>query len=222
MAVQARQRLLAAAGELFYSEGVRAVGLERLLEESGVGRASFYRHFAGKDELVAAMLDDYDAEYRTWLRARVGELGHEPLAVFDAVAERAESTAFRGCAFINTMAEITDPADPIHTRAAAHKAAVTDYLAELLTSADAKSADRLARRWMLLLDGAVVTASYLKNVHAFAEAKSIARADLAAQSPKPPHHASDGTGDRSRRRGAVSAPEVHTCRATPGTSFKSE
>ncbi|MBP2382491.1 TetR/AcrR family transcriptional regulator [Brachybacterium sacelli] len=88
MAVKARQRLLAAAGELFYSEGVRAVGLERLLEESGVGRASFYRHFAGKDELVAAMLDDYDAEYRTWLRTRVAELGNEPLAVFDVECSR--------------------------------------------------------------------------------------------------------------------------------------
>ncbi|MFC5379156.1 TetR/AcrR family transcriptional regulator, partial [Brachybacterium sacelli] len=182
---KARQRLLAAAGELFYSEGVRAVGLERLLEESGVGRASFYRHFAGKDELVAAMLDDYDAEYRTWLRTRVAELGNEPLAVFDAVAERAELTRFRGCAFVNTMAEIANPADPIHARAAAHKAAVTGYLAELLTAAGVEPADRLARRWMLLLDGAVVAASYRQDVQAFAEAKSIASPDLVTQPPKP-------------------------------------
>jgi AcrR family transcriptional regulator len=185
MAVQARQRLLAAAGELFYSEGVRAIGLDRLLEESGVGRASFYRHFAGKDELVAAMLDEYDSEYRTWLRTRVAELGNEPLAVFDAVAERAERTHFRGCAFLNTMAEIADPADPIHTRAAKHKAAVSDYLAELLTAAGIEVADRLAPRWMLLLDGAVVTASYQQNAQAFAEAKSMASADLAAESTNP-------------------------------------
>ncbi|MFD2028532.1 TetR/AcrR family transcriptional regulator [Promicromonospora aerolata] len=184
MAVKARQRLLETAGKLFYSEGVRAVGLERLLEESGVGRASFYRHFASKDELVAAMLDDYDAEYRTWLRTRVSELGNEPLAVFDAVAERARLTRFRGCAFINTMAEVTDPDDPIHCRAASHKAAVTDYLAELLDTAGIEAADDLAGRWMLLLDGAVVTASYRQNGRVFAEAKSIASAVLAAKSPK--------------------------------------
>ncbi|MCP2252064.1 transcriptional regulator, TetR family [Prauserella aidingensis] len=181
MAVKARQRLLAAARELFYSEGVRAVGLDRLLEESGVGRASFYRHFAGKDELVAAMLDDYDSEYRTWLRARVAELGGDPLAVFDAVAERAELTRFRGCAFVNTMAEIADPDDPVHMRAAAHKAAVRDYVAELLTAAGVGAADRIAARWMLLLDGAVVTAGYQRNVQAFSEAKSMAGADLAAE-----------------------------------------
>lgn len=178
MAVKARQRLLTAAGDLFYAEGVRAVGLERLLDESGVGRASFYRHFTGKDDLVAAMLDDYDAEYRDWLRTRVAELGNEPLAVFDAAAERADATRFRGCAFLNVMAEIADPADPIHARAAAHKAAVTDYLAELLTGVGIDPAAELAYRWMLLLDGAIVTAAYQRDVRPFAEAKSLAGSTL--------------------------------------------
>ncbi|WGP06199.1 TetR/AcrR family transcriptional regulator [Bacillus subtilis] len=183
MAVKARQRLLTAARGLFYAEGIRAVGLERLLAESGVGRASFYRHFASKDDLVAAMLDDYDTEYRTWLHERVTELGNEPLAVFDAVAERAEAAGFRGCAFINTMAEVADPTDPVYARAAAHKAAVTDYIAELLGRAGIQQPDSLASTWMLLLDGAVVTASYQQSAHPFAKAESMAAADLTAQTP---------------------------------------
>ncbi|WP_028662792.1 TetR/AcrR family transcriptional regulator [Saccharomonospora halophila] len=178
MAVRARARLLAAARELFYSEGIRAVGVERLLEASGVGRASFYRHFGSKDDLVAAMLDDYDVEYRTWLRTRVGELGGDALAVFDAVAEHAEQSHFRGCAFLNTMAEIADPADPVHARVAAHKSAVTGYLAELLTDTGVEAPDHVAARWMMLLDGAVVTASYRKDATAFSRAREIATRDL--------------------------------------------
>ncbi|MFP5022938.1 TetR/AcrR family transcriptional regulator [Pseudonocardia phyllosphaerae] len=197
MAVKARHRLLATARDLFYAEGIRAVGLERLLAESGVGRASFYRHFGSKDDLVAAMLDDYDSEYRTWLRERVAELGNEPLAVFDAVAERAESTHFRGCAFINTMAEIADPADPVHARAAAHKSAVTDYIAELLSRhAGAERAKSMASTWMLLLDGAVVVASYQQVLHPFAEAKSIAAAGLTDL--RTPKSGSSGNGVQVR------------------------
>ncbi|WP_026455009.1 TetR/AcrR family transcriptional regulator [Saccharomonospora iraqiensis] len=180
MAVRARERLLAAARELFYSEGVRAVGVERLLEASGVGRASFYRHFDSKDDLVAAMLDDYDVEYRTWLRTRVAELGGDPSTVFDAVAEHAEQSHFRGCAFLNTMAEIADPDDPLQARVAAHKSAVTDYLAELLTNAGVEASDHIAARWMMLLDGAVVTAGYMQDATPFSRAREIATRDLSA------------------------------------------
>ncbi|MEU6238022.1 helix-turn-helix domain-containing protein, partial [Kitasatospora sp. NPDC047058] len=68
MATQARARLLSTAEDLFYAEGVRAVGVDRILTESGVGRASFYRHFAGKDDLVVAVLQGRDERWRQWLR----------------------------------------------------------------------------------------------------------------------------------------------------------
>src|ERR1700754_2329559 len=103
MATHARERLLRTAEQLFYAEGVRAVGVERLLTVSGVGRASFYRHFASKDDLVVAVLRNYDEAWRGWLTQRVQELGGDPLAVFDALAERFASADFRGCASINTM-----------------------------------------------------------------------------------------------------------------------
>src|SRR5689334_19509381 len=114
MATRARERLLDAAEELFYADGIRAVGLERILTVSGVGRASFYRHFAGKEELVVAVLRRRDERWRQWLAERVAELGGHPLAVFDVIAEGFGRQDFRGCAFINSMVESADPDSPIH------------------------------------------------------------------------------------------------------------
>src|SRR5436190_23651368 len=101
MATHARERLLDAAEELFYAEGIRGVGVERILAESGVGRASFYRHFQSKDELVVAVLRARDERWRLWLDEAVTAHGGGPLAVFDALAERFAAVDFRGCAFIN-------------------------------------------------------------------------------------------------------------------------
>lgn len=90
MATHARERLIEAAKELFFAEGIRAVGVERLLADSGIGRASFYRHFTGKDELVVAVLKERDTSWRRWLAAEVDARGGAPLAVFDALAQDAE------------------------------------------------------------------------------------------------------------------------------------
>ncbi len=161
MATRARQRLLATAEDLFYAEGVRAVGLERLLSESGVGRASFYRHFASKDDLVLAVLTERDERWLAWLREAVeavDEPADRPLAVFDALAQRFARKDFRGCAFINTMIEVADPDAPAHRVADRHKRRVIEYLGELLTAAGRTDAEELAGEFALLIDGAIVTA----------------------------------------------------------------
>src|ERR1700754_865043 len=132
VATQARRRLLETAERLFYAEGTRAVGVERILEESGVGRASFYRHFASKDDLIVAVLRRRDTAWREWLATRVEALAStahaKPLAVFDALEERFGWQDFRGCAFINTIVETADPASAAHAVAIEHKSAVIDYL----------------------------------------------------------------------------------------------
>ncbi|ADB48853.1 TetR/AcrR family transcriptional regulator [Conexibacter woesei] len=180
MATRARDRLLQAARDLFYAEGIRAVGVERLLDRSGVGRASFYRHFDSKDALVVAMLRGYDEEYRAWLQARVAELGGEPLVLFDALAERAEQSGFRGCAFLNAMAEVSDPDSAVHRMGVEHKRAVTAYVAALLDEAGYADHDALARQLMVLMDGATVTAHYERTTDAARRARAAAAATLAA------------------------------------------
>lgn len=157
MPANARDRLLQTAEELFYAEGIHAVGLERLLAVSGVGRASLYRHFSGKDELVAAVLRRRDEDWRAWLEAWVEDHGGGPLAVFDALAEGAEEEGFHGCAFINAMAETGDPGSEVYRLATEHKRRVTVYVHGLLTQAGHPRSDELAEEFALLMDGAIVT-----------------------------------------------------------------
>ncbi|KOU00004.1 TetR family transcriptional regulator [Streptomyces rimosus subsp. pseudoverticillatus] len=181
MPTNARERLVRAAEDLFYAEGIRAVGVERLLATSGVGRASFYRHFASKDDLVVAMIDGYGRRWFDWLHAAVAERGGTPLALFDALAARFASDDYRGCAAINTMVEIADPASAAHRAAAAHKATLTSYVAELLTGAGyARGTRELAEQLVLLIDGAQVTALRERSAAPALRAKAVATALLAA------------------------------------------
>ncbi|GAA1270789.1 TetR/AcrR family transcriptional regulator [Kitasatospora nipponensis] len=178
MATHARDRLLDAAEELFYAEGIRAVGVERILVESGVGRASFYRHFAGKEDLAVAVLQRRDQAWRAWLAERVDALGGGPLNVFDALGERFARADFRGCAFINTMAETADLGSATYRVAAEHKERVTAYVAGLLDRSGHDDAVSLARRFVLLMDGAIVTALRERATAPAQEARAIAEVML--------------------------------------------
>lgn len=172
---------MSTAEELFYAEGVRAVGVERLLEVSGVGRASFYRHFSGKESLVLEVLRDRDRRWRAWLAEAVATRGGTPLSVFDALAERFESADFRGCAFINIMVENADPDCAVHRLADDHKRAVTHFVAGLLAGAGHTEPDELAAQFVLLMDGANVTALRTRDAEPAYRAKSVAAALLATR-----------------------------------------
>lgn len=183
MATQARKRLMESAEQLFYAEGIQAVGLERLLSVSGVGRASFYRHFASKDDLVLAMLRGHDQAFREWLKQRVNELGGGPLVVFDALAERSDWSNFRGCAFINAVAEIADPSSPVFQIAREHKEAVADFLSECLRAIGYSDVQRLAWQLLLLIDGATVTMLRERTNAPMYQAKRIAEMLLEVSRP---------------------------------------
>jgi AcrR family transcriptional regulator len=174
MATRARERLLATADDLFYSEGVRAVGVERLLEVSGVGRASFYRHFSSKEDLLLAVLRSRDERWRAWLEAAVTARGGEPLSIFDALAEQFTSPEFRGCAFINAMVEDTDLGSPVYQLVIEHKRVVAEYIASLLTEAGHADARRLGEQFLMLMDGAHVTALRTRSAQPAYQAKTIA------------------------------------------------
>ncbi|PDP87427.1 TetR family transcriptional regulator [Glycomyces fuscus] len=174
MPTRARDRLVEAAGELFYAEGIRAVGVERLLAASGVGRASFYRHFSSKDELVVAMLRGYGERWCRWLEEEVEARGGSPLAVFDALADSFEDPGFRGCASINAMVEAADPRSPAHRVAAESKRAVTDYVDGLLERAGQERHAELAEQFMILMDGAIITAVRERHGEPARRARAVA------------------------------------------------
>lgn len=164
MATRARDRLVETAERLFYTEGIRAVGVERLLADSGVGRASFYRHFAGKDDLVASVLRERDMKWRQTLEKTVAELGGGPLAVFDALGAMHEAGDCHGCSFNNAVAETAGTDDAVRRLAIAHKNAVADYVKGLLAGAGygprlgEDGMDEMAWRFVLLVDGASMAA----------------------------------------------------------------
>ncbi|MBT2212140.1 MULTISPECIES: TetR/AcrR family transcriptional regulator [Actinomadura] len=178
MPTRARERLVQAAEDLFYAEGIHAVGVERLLERSGVGRASFYRHFASKDDLVAAFLRERDETWRRALAEDVAARGDEPLAVFDAL-EAGFGDDYRGCSFINAMAEIADTDHAVYSLAEDHKRAVTGYVDGLLAKAGYAEHAELAEQFVLLLDGAIVTAQRLRTPEPARRARAIAETLLA-------------------------------------------
>src|SRR6266571_1035023 len=103
-----RRRLLAAAGKLFYEEGVHVVGIDRLIEEAGVAKASLYTHFGNKDGLIRAYLQEHlDARRKhvAQLLARYDSPGKRLLGMFDDAKAALDGTAFRGCTFVNASAE---------------------------------------------------------------------------------------------------------------------
>ncbi len=180
MPTRARDRLLSTAEELFYAQGTRATGVDQILETSGVGRASFYRHFASKDDLIVAVLQQRRERFRTGFEPRVAASGGHPLAVFDVLAERLDETGYRGCAFLNTMVEIPDPANPAHREAVEHKEELRAYFGELLAAHGYADADHeLSRRLLMLYDGASVTGLRERSPRAAADARAVAEILLA-------------------------------------------
>ncbi len=158
----ARERILDAASAAFYARGIGAVGVDAVVAEAGVAKATLYRHFRSKDELVEAFLRRRDRRWRDWLREAVERRSPDPagrpLAVFDALGEWFASDDFRGCAFINAAAEIADPAHPARAAVQEHKRLLGEYLEELLRAAGSPEPARDAGALLLLAEGAMVTA----------------------------------------------------------------
>lgn len=160
--IDLRQRVLDTAAELFYRDGVRAVGVDRIAAESGVAKMTLYYHFHSKDELVAAWLRRRDEEWMSWLEAAVRRRrGNRLLAVFAALREWFETPTFRGCAFVNVYGELGGSNPAAAEIVASHKRTLTEYLADLARQEGAPEPDAhaLARELLLLVDGAIVTAS---------------------------------------------------------------
>ncbi|OEU86115.1 TetR family transcriptional regulator [Streptomyces abyssalis] len=154
-----RDRLLATASALFYAEGIHAVGVERLITQASVTRATFYRHFGGKEELVTAYVEAQDAALRAQYE-EAAQLIDEPAGLLRAlvggISETVCGPGFRGCPFINAAAEYPDPATPVHRAVLAHRTWFRTVLLELLAAAGHSDPPWAARRLVMIRDGAMV------------------------------------------------------------------
>src|SRR5918997_838081 len=155
-----RQRLLAAAHELFYENGICATGVSAVAERAGVTKMTLYAHIPSKDDLVAAYLEDNDLRWREFLEESLSSYGDSRdrlMAVCDAYREYFTAREMRGCAFVNCAAEFPDPGHPARRVIRRHKAGVRERLWDLAAEAGAKEPEELAERLLVVLEGAYVT-----------------------------------------------------------------
>jgi AcrR family transcriptional regulator len=150
------------AWRLFYREGFRAVGIDQILAEAGVAKMTLYHHFASKEALIIAVLEERDLAFRESLTAHVEAAGRAParrlLAVFDWLEGWFGSEDFKGCVFIRALSEYPDPDHPIHQAAWCHKLGIQTLLDQLGWAAGAKDPKALAVSLSMLIDGAIVAA----------------------------------------------------------------
>lgn len=154
----ARERLLRTASELFYAEGIRAVGVDRVIEAAGITRATFYRHFPSKDDLVVAYLRAVHDAVRAGAGDRPGEARLR--RVVGSMSEMVCAPGFRGCSFINAAAEFADPQSPVHRAVADYRTWLTGVYVADLAGAGHPDPTGAAAHLMMLRDGAMV-AGYL-------------------------------------------------------------
>ncbi len=179
-----RERLLAAADELFYREGVHTVGIDRVIERAGVAKATLYSTFGSKEELIAAYLETRHDAMRERLRRAI-ERRRSPrarlLAPFDVQEQLAADESYRGCAFANATAETHGArAD---AAVAAYREWLRDTFAELAAAAGARDPKGLARQLHLLWDGAGQSARMDHDPAAARAARAAASALLDAALP---------------------------------------
>lgn len=155
---EARQRLLGTATRIFYSEGIHSVGVDRIIAEAKVTRATFYRHFPSKDDLILAYLREVHEIDRGAVDAVI-TTDSPPvaplLAIANSIAERIQSPGFRGCAFLNAAAEYPDTEHPVRQEIIAHRQWFLDTLTTLMAQVHEETAESAARHFVMLRDGAM-------------------------------------------------------------------
>jgi len=159
----ARRRLLDTATRLFYAEGIRAVGIDRIIAEAGVAKATFYNHFPSKDDLVLAYIEQQDRAGRD----AVSALPEQPpramiAAIMGRISEAVVAGGWRGCPFLNAAAEYPDPASPVRQAIDARRAWYHDSLRQLL-AADGDPAPSVTASLLVALSDGLLEAAYLDD-----------------------------------------------------------
>ncbi|HKQ49930.1 MAG TPA: TetR/AcrR family transcriptional regulator [Phycisphaerae bacterium] len=206
-----RDRLIETAGDLFYTTGFQAVGLDRILSAVGITKTAFYKHFESKDDLILAVLDRRDradiAEAIAHMRRHGGsDPRAQILAFFDLLADWFARPDFRGCFFMNAATEFPSAHDPIHLAAAAHGQHIAGELLLRVQAAGMPDPEGVTKQLMLLFSGAIAARHAGGVFDAAVTARLTAQALLSAQRSAPIHEARAArlpltpTGAKTRRR----------------------
>jgi len=183
--IDKRTLLIETALDLFYRQGIHAVGINEVLKASGVAKKTLYNHFESKEALIAATVEYRDQRFQAWLQQRLaGVMVGRPtieamfIAVDDWINERDPALGpFRGCFFINTSAEYSDDSCEIFQCCQRHKASIRAlfYKHALLALGDEEAAERLADSLVLLKEGAIVAGHLMQDKQAAVKARATAR-----------------------------------------------
>ncbi|MGW4914260.1 TetR/AcrR family transcriptional regulator [Streptomyces sp. NPDC004270] len=160
---EARERLLRIAGQLFYAEGIHTVGVDRLVAESKVTNATFYRHFRSKEDLAVAYIEGVDQSIRTQIDSlTAADVPTDGIlrGIGVSLVEQIRSPGYRGCAFLNAAAEFPDPDHPVHRAVVQHRAWFLQTITGLFAEIAAAEAEHAGRHFVMLRDGAM-SAGYL-------------------------------------------------------------
>ncbi|MRH92527.1 TetR family transcriptional regulator [Nocardia sp. SYP-A9097] len=153
----ARERLLETATRLFYTEGIHTVGIDRIIAEAGIAKATFYRHFRTKEDLVVAYLErEYDRQ-RAVLEAVPGEGADGIVTIFDKLGELSCGPGFRGCPFLNAAVEFPNPEHAVRKVVHDYRDWFRELMAERLRAAGHDDVDQAARALLLTRDGVTVS-----------------------------------------------------------------
>jgi len=171
-----QERILKTADRLFYRQGIRAVGVDTVAAEVGISKRTLYNHFPSKDALIVAYLS------RRFRPTKSCDLppAEQVLGDFDRLERAFAANGFRGCPFVNAVAELGEPAHAANKLAVAYKEQRRTWFRELLTRLDVVDPDGLATQLMLLVDGAISAALVRGEPKMARAAQDAARVLLAA------------------------------------------
>lgn len=166
--LSARERILLTAHVLFYREGIRSTGVDRIIAEAGVTKVTFYRHFPSKNDLIVAFLDYRHRIWMPWFQDALQRHGNNLLAIAPVLQEWFTDPSFRGCAFINALGEMGGAMPEVVHRVNQHKAGLRKVIEGLLP----ENCDRedWASAVAMAIDGAVVRAEWgepTEAIHGF-------------------------------------------------------
>jgi AcrR family transcriptional regulator len=175
----ARDRILETALRLFYMDGVRATGIDKIIAESGVAKMSFYRHFPSKNDLIAEYLRSRSETWLTWFKSTVEKKLQATDSGLEVIAEPLRQwfaePSFRGCPFINALAESPSPDPQIRQVILNHKTSLEQWIADLAARLDYAAPRQTASAIMILMDGAIIRSHMNTDISAADSCQTLLR-----------------------------------------------